>query len=35
MTDYNEEQTYWKCRLLFYWAEQEDLHLNISERSDI
>ena len=35
MTDYNEKQTHWKCRLLFYWAEQEDLYLNISRKPGI
>ena len=35
MTDCNEEQTYWEYKLLFHWAEQEDLHLNISKRPGI
>ena len=35
MTDYNEEQAHWKCRLLLYWAEQKDLYLDINRRSDI
>ena len=35
MTDYNEEQTYWKYRLLFHWAGQEDLCFDISKRPDI
>ena len=35
MTDCNEEQTYWECRLLFYWAEQENLCSDVSRRPDI
>ena len=35
MTDYNEEQTHWKCRLLSYWAEQENLCSNVSRRPGI
>ena len=35
MTNCNEKQTHWKCELLSYWAEQEDLYLNISGRSGI
>ena len=35
MTDCNEEQTHWKCELLFYWVGQENLRSNASRRPGI
>ena len=35
MTDCNEKQIHWKYKLLSYWAEQEDLYLDISKRLGI